>query len=98
MQASIKRFVRGESGVTAYGLIAAALMLIGVWAWDIATAPRVVASTEIGNNPLQMMANAGDLPTSHYDAGSTSGHVASLVESPKTQQRHVNKSHRLSAN
>ena len=98
MQALIKRFLRGESGVTAYGLIAAALMLIGVWAWDIATAPRVVASTEIGNNPLQMMANAGDLPTSHYDAGSTSGHVASLVESPKTQQRHVNKSHRLSAN
>jgi len=98
MQALIKRFVRGESGVAAYGLIAAALMLIGVGAWDIATAPRVVASTEIGNNPLQMMANAGDLPTSHYDAGSTSGHVASLVESPKTQQRHVNKSHRLSAN
>src|SRR3974377_653000 len=98
MQALIKRFVRGESGVTAYGLIAAALMLIGVGAWNVATAPSVVASTEIGNNPLQMMANAGDLPTSHYDAASSSGHVASLVESPKMHQRRVNKSHRLSAN
>jgi hypothetical protein len=39
MQALIKRFVRGESGVTACGLIAAALMLIGVGAWVVATAP-----------------------------------------------------------
>ena len=39
MQALIKRFVRGKSGVTAYGLIAAALMLIGVGAWVVATAP-----------------------------------------------------------
>ena len=98
MQALIKRFVRGESGVTAYGLIAAALMLIGVWAWNVATAPRVVASTEIGNNPLQMMANAGDMPTSHYDPASSSGHAASSVESPKMQHRRVNKYHRLSAN
>jgi hypothetical protein len=52
--------VRGESGVTAYGLIAAALMLIGVGAWVVA--PRVVASTQI--NPLEMMANAKDQPTS----------------------------------
>jgi hypothetical protein len=94
MQALIKRFVRGESGVTACGLIAAALMLIGVGAWVVATAPRVVASPQIGINPLQMMTNAGNLPTSHYDdAISSGGHVASSVESPKKQQRRVNKSH-----
>jgi hypothetical protein len=63
MQALISRFVRRESGVTAYGLIAAALMLIGVGAWVVATAPRVVASPQIGIDPLQMMGNAGNLPT-----------------------------------
>jgi hypothetical protein len=62
MRTVIERFVRGESGVTAYGLIAAALMLIGVGAWGVATAPHVVASKQI--NPLEMMANAKDLPTS----------------------------------
>jgi hypothetical protein len=62
MRTLIERFVRGESGVTAYGLIAAALMLIGVGAWVVATAPRVVPSAQI--NPLEMMANAKDLPTS----------------------------------
>jgi hypothetical protein len=62
MRTLIERFVRGESGVTAYGLIAAALMLIGVGAWVVAPAPRVVASAQI--NPLEMMANAKDLPTS----------------------------------
>jgi glucose dehydrogenase len=63
MQTLIKHLVRGEFGVTAYGLIAAALMLIGVGVWVVATAPRrVVASTQI--NPLEMMANAKDLPTS----------------------------------
>jgi hypothetical protein len=94
MQALISRFVSRESGVNAYGLIAAALMLIGVGAWVVATAPRVVASPQIGIDPLQMMANAGDLPTSHYDdAISSGGHVASLVESSKKQQRRVNKSH-----
>jgi len=62
MRTLVERFVRGESGVTAYGLIAAALMLIGVGAWVVATAPRVVASTQI--NPLEMMANAKDQPTS----------------------------------
>jgi hypothetical protein len=50
-----------------YGLIAAALMLIGVGTWVVATAPRVVASTQIGVNPLEMMASAKDLPTSYYD-------------------------------
>jgi hypothetical protein len=96
MPALINRFVRRESGFTAYGLIAAALMLIGVGAWAVASAPRVVASTQI--NPLKMMANAKDLPTPHYDYDydtvSSSGHVASLVESSTMQQRRVNKSHR----
>jgi hypothetical protein len=63
MRALIERFVRGDSGVTAYGLTAAAaLMLIGVGAWVVAPAPRVVAPAQI--NPLEMMANAKDLPTS----------------------------------
>lgn len=62
MRTVIERLVRGGSGVTAYGLIAAALMVIGGGAWFAATAPSVVASTQI--NPLEMMANAKDLPTS----------------------------------
>jgi len=62
MRTLVERFVRGESGATAYGLIAAALMLIGVGAWAVASAPRVVASPQI--NPLEMMANAKDLPSS----------------------------------
>jgi Flp pilus assembly pilin Flp len=69
MQASLSRFGRSESGVTAigYSLGAAALMLIGVVAWIIATAPRVTASTQAGVNPLQMMTTANDLPASNYD-------------------------------
>jgi Flp pilus assembly pilin Flp len=39
MRTLVGRFVRGESGVTAYGLIAAALVLIGVGAWVVAPAP-----------------------------------------------------------
>ena len=66
MQALIKRSVRDKSGVAVYGLIATALMLIGVEAWVVATAPRVVALTQIGVNPLEMMAHAKHLPTSHY--------------------------------
>jgi hypothetical protein len=62
MQTLIKGFVRGEFDVTAYGLIAAAIMLIGVGTWVIAAAPRhVVASPQI--NPLEMMANAKSLAT-----------------------------------
>jgi hypothetical protein len=68
MRALIERFVRGQSGVTAYGLIAAVLMLIGVGAWVVASTPRVVASPQI--NPLEMMANAKDLPTSLASAQS----------------------------
>jgi len=92
MQALINRFVKGESGVTAYGLSTVALMLIGVGAWVVATTPRVVASTQIGINPLQMMANAGDLPTAHYETALSNGDVPSLAKSPK-KQRHANKSH-----
>ena len=62
MRTLIKRFVRGEPDVTAYGLLAAALMLIGVGAWVVTPAPHVVASAQI--NPLEMMANAKDLPAS----------------------------------
>jgi len=40
----------------------AALILIGVGAWVVAPAHRAVVSAQI--NPLEMMANAKDLPTS----------------------------------
>jgi Flp pilus assembly pilin Flp len=58
MQAPLSRFGRSESGVTAigYSLDAAALMLIGVVAWIVATAHHVTASTQAGVDPLQMMA------------------------------------------
>jgi len=42
-------------------------MLIGVGAWVVASSPRVAASTQISVSPLEMMANAKDLPTSHYN-------------------------------
>jgi len=60
MQALQKRFARPGSDVTAYGLIAAPLMLIAVAAWVIATAPDVAASL----NQLGIMANTNDAPTS----------------------------------
>jgi Flp pilus assembly pilin Flp len=59
MQAPLSRFGRSESGVTAIGYSlddAAALMLIGVVAWIVATAHHVTASTQAGVDPLQMMA------------------------------------------
>ena len=98
MPVLINRFVRRESRFTAYGLIGAALMLSGVGAWALASAPRVVASTQI--NPLKMMADVRDLPTQRYDYDTVSSteHVASSVESPKMQQRRVNKSHRRDLN
>jgi len=85
MRTLIERFVRGESGVTAYGLIAAAaLMLIGVGVWVVASTPRVVAPAQI--NPLEMMANAKDLPTSLAMATSSamarSGHRDFRVSRP----------------
>jgi hypothetical protein len=68
MQVLIKSVVR-DSGPKAigYGLFGGALMLIGVGAWVVASSPRVAASTQISVSPLEMMANAKDLPTSHYN-------------------------------
>jgi len=48
-------------------MFAAALVLIGIAAWNIATAPRVVASNPVGIDPFQMMISATDLPTAHWD-------------------------------
>jgi len=47
-------------------MFAAALILVAVGAWGITTTPRVVASTPVGIDPLQMMSNARDLPATHY--------------------------------
>jgi hypothetical protein len=68
MQALIKPVVR-NSGPKAigYSVIGGVLMLIGVGAWAVASSPRVAASTPIAVSPLQMMADAKDLPTSHYN-------------------------------
>lgn len=69
MQALIKRFVWAECGITGYGLIAAVLILIGIAAWVVPTAPRVAAaSTQIGVDPFEMTAHAKHLPTSHYSS------------------------------
>ncbi len=94
MHALTRPLVTRES---AYGLMAAALVLIAVGAWSVGTAPRVVAS-QIGINPLQMMANAGDLPSSPYDTASYSDDVGSLTGSLQKPQRRVNKSRRFSIN
>jgi len=47
-------------------LFGAALVLIGIGAWVVATIPRVAASNAVGIDPFQMMINARDLPTAHY--------------------------------
>jgi len=47
-------------------MFAAALILIGIGGWAVTTTPRVVASTPVGIDPLQMMTNARDLPAAHY--------------------------------
>jgi class 3 adenylate cyclase len=47
-------------------MFAAALILIGLGAWVVTTNSRVAASTPVGIDPLQMMAGATNLPTSHY--------------------------------
>jgi hypothetical protein len=105
MRTLIERFMRGQSDVTAYGLIAAVLMLIGVGAWVVASAPRVVASPQI--NPLEMMANAKDLPTSLASAqsgpatgvqppaaGGAAGNRAALGPNVQTGTRSDTKHHR----
>ena len=52
--------------INMFAAVAAALILIAVGAWAITTTPRVVASTEVGIDPLQMMTKARDLPAAHY--------------------------------
>ena len=47
-------------------MFVAALILIAVGAWAITTTPRVIASTQVGIDPFQMMINARDLPAAHY--------------------------------
>ena len=47
-------------------MFAGAVIVIALEAWAITTTPRVVASTPVGIDPLQMMSNARDLPTAHY--------------------------------
>ena len=47
-------------------MFAAALILIAVGAWAVATTPPVVASTSVGIDAFQMMTDAGDLPAAHY--------------------------------
>jgi hypothetical protein len=47
-------------------MFAAALVLIAVGAWVVAATPRVVASTPVGIDTLQMMANSKGLAASDY--------------------------------
>jgi hypothetical protein len=47
-------------------IFAAALVLVAVGAWAVATIPRVVASTPVGIDPFQMMTTAKDLPATNY--------------------------------
>ena len=47
-------------------IIAATLILIGIGAWAVTTNQHVAASTPDGIDPLQMMANAKDLPATQY--------------------------------
>jgi hypothetical protein len=47
--------------------VAAALILAGIGAWAASnTQARVATATSIGINPFQMMRNAKNLPTEHY--------------------------------
>jgi hypothetical protein len=47
-------------------MFAAALVLIGIAAWALTTNQRVAASTPVGIDTLQMMANAKGLAASDY--------------------------------
>jgi len=47
-------------------MFAAALVLIGIGTWAITTNQRVTASTPVGIDTLQMMANAKGLAASDY--------------------------------
>jgi hypothetical protein len=48
-------------------VFAAALMLVAVAAWVVASSPRGAASPQNGIDPLQMMGTAQALPAAHYD-------------------------------
>jgi hypothetical protein len=47
-------------------MFAAAVVLIGIGAWTVTTNQRVGASTPVGIDPLQMMANAKGLAATQY--------------------------------
>ena len=47
-------------------MFAAVLILIGIGTWGVTTNQRVAASTPAGIDPLQMMVNAKDLPSTQY--------------------------------
>jgi len=47
-------------------MLATALILIGIGAWTMRTAPRVDASTADAIYPLRLMTNAKNLPEAHY--------------------------------
>jgi hypothetical protein len=47
-------------------MFAVALVLIGIGTWAVASNQRVAASTPAGIDPLKMMANAKDLPSTQY--------------------------------
>jgi hypothetical protein len=47
-------------------MFAAALVLIGIGVWAVTTHQRVAASTPVGIDALQMMANAKGLAATEY--------------------------------
>jgi hypothetical protein len=47
-------------------MFAATLVMIGIGAWAVTTNQRVAASTPVGIDPLQMMANAKGLAPMQY--------------------------------
>ena len=47
-------------------MFSAALVLIGIATWTVTTNERVAASTPVGIDPLQMMANAKGLSATEY--------------------------------
>jgi hypothetical protein len=47
-------------------MVSAALIVVGLGAWAMTTAPRVDASTARTVNPLQLMTHARNLPEPHY--------------------------------
>ena len=53
-------------GMREISMLASALILIGIGAWTMRTAPRVDASTAGTIYPLGLMTNAKNLPEAHY--------------------------------